>query len=99
MKMAFIVHNEYYTPRVMELLKEAGIDYYTRWEHAQGKGHGTEPHLGTGTFAGTNAVMMIAFRDDAVLDGLIHRITAANREITRADDRIRLFQLPLERIV
>jgi len=34
MKMAFIVHNEYFTPRVMHLLREAGIDYYTRWEHA-----------------------------------------------------------------
>jgi hypothetical protein len=99
MKMAFIVHNEYFTPRVMQLLKEAGIDYYTRWERAQGKGHGTEPHLGSGSFASTNAVMMIAFRDESVLEGLVRRVTEANQEITRADDRIRLFQLPLDRIV
>jgi len=95
----FVVHNEYYTPRVMELLKEAGIDYYTRWDHAQGKGHGTDPNLGTGKFAGTNAVMMIAFRDESLLEALIRRIDEANHEITRADDRIRLFQLPLDRIV
>ncbi|HEX9685648.1 MAG TPA: hypothetical protein VGA25_07340 [Burkholderiales bacterium] len=99
MKMAFIVHNEYFTPRVMHLLREAGIDYYTRWEHAQGKGPGTEPHLGSGGFASTNAVVMIAFRDESVLESLVRRISESNDEITRADDKIRLFQLPLDRIV
>jgi hypothetical protein len=99
MKMAFIVHNEYFTPRVMALLKDAGIDYYTRWDRATGKGHGTDPHFGSGTYASTNAVMMIAFREDAPLEDLVRRITEANQEITRADDKIRLFQLPLERVV
>jgi hypothetical protein len=99
MKMVFLVHNDYFTPRVMELLKEAGIDYYTRWDHTQGKGHGTDPNLGTGKFAGTNAVMMIAFQDEPVLEGLIREIIKANQEITRPNDRIRLFQLPLDRIV
>lgn len=99
MKMAFIVHNEYFTPRVMQLLREAGIDYYTRWERAQGKGHGTEPHLGSGGFGSTNAVVMIAFQDESVLESLVRRVTESNQEITRADDRIRLFQLPLDRIV
>jgi len=99
MKLAFIVHNDYFTPRVMKLLKDAGIDYYTRWDKATGKGKGTEAHSGAGSTASTNAVMMIAFRDEAALDALIKRITEANQEITRAADHIRLFQLPLERIV
>lgn len=99
MKIVFIVHNEYYTSRVMQLLSAAGIDYYTRWDEATGKGHGTDPHLGRGSFAATNSVMMIAFQDEAPLDSLIHSISAANAEIKRPDDRIRLFQLPLERIV
>lgn len=99
MKMAFIVHNEYYTPQVMGLLKEVGVDYYTRWDKAQGKGQGTEPHLGTGSFASTNSVMMIGFREDSPLEALVRVITAANQLIKRPDDRIRLFQLPLERIV
>lgn len=85
--------------RVMDLLQEAGVDYYTRWDHAQGKGHGTEPHLGTGGYASTNAVLMIAFRDTPALEGLIEKITAANKQIKRSDDKIRLFQLPLDRIV
>lgn len=99
MKIAFIVHNEHYTARVMQLLDSAGIDYYTRWDHATGKGHGTEPHLGRGSYSSTNSVMMIAFQDEAPLAALIQAITAANAEIKRAADRIRLFQLPLERMV
>ena len=99
MKMAFVVHNEWFAPQVMELLKSAGIDYYSRWHNVQGKGRGTEPHLGSGSFGSTNTVMMIAFEDEAPLQTLIERIVAANAAITRAADKIRLFQLPLERIV
>ena len=99
MKLAFIVHNEHYTGRVMELLGAAGIDYYTRWENTKGKGHGTEPHLGSGGFSAVNSVLMIAFPDEAPLTMLIDAITAANAEIQRSDDKIRLFQLPLERFV
>ena len=99
MKMAFVIHNEYFTPQVMQLLNAAGIDYYTRWENAKGKGRGTEPHLGTGSFGSTNSVLMIAFQEEAPLEALIKAITAANENIKRPDDRIRLFQLPLDRIV
>ncbi|HTD89907.1 MAG TPA: hypothetical protein VK663_04540 [Burkholderiales bacterium] len=99
MKMAFIVHNEYQTDKVMHLLKTADIDYYTRWEKATGKGHGTEPHLGVGSYSSTNAVLMIAFEDEALLAALIASIHAANAEIVRAADKIRLFQLPLDRMV
>ena len=99
MKMAIIVHNEYHKAQVMNLLKDAGIDYYTRWDGAQGKGHGTEPHLGTGTFASTNSVMMIGFKEDGPLEALVQAITAANQLIKRPDDRIRLFELPLQRII
>ena len=99
MKFVFIVHTEHNNARVLELLSAAGIDYYTRWDKATGKGHGTEPHLGRGSFASTNSVMMVAFQDEAPLEALVRAITAANSEIKRAADRIRLFQLPLERMV
>ena len=97
--MTFMVFNSYFTDRAMQVLADCGIDYYTRWDNAKGKGHGTEPHLGSGGFGSTNAVLMIAFRDESVLEGLVRRISAANAEITRADDRIRLFQVPLDLIV
>ena len=99
MKLAFVVHNQLLAPQVMELLASAGIDYYTRWHNVQGKGRGTEPHLGRGSYASTNTVMMIAFDEEAPLKTLIGGIAAANEAIKRASDKIRLFQLPLERIV
>ena len=99
MKLAFLVHNEFQSSRVMEILRAAGIDYYTRWEHVTGKGHGTDPHLGAGGFPTTNSVLMIAFPEDGPLETLICEITKANGDVKRSDDRIRLFQLPLERIV
>ncbi len=99
MKMAFLVHTEYSTAGVMKLLKELGIDYYTRWDQAYGKGAGTDPHLGSGAFGSTNTVLMIAFREQGALERLIEEIESLNARTKRRDDQIRLFQLPLERIV
>jgi hypothetical protein len=99
MKIAFIVHNEYMSERMMQLLAQSRIDYYTCWEQVKGKGRGTEPHIGTGRYGTMNAVLMIAFPDEAPLETLIDRIVAVNAEIQRPDDKIRLFQLPLERMV
>jgi nitrogen regulatory protein PII len=99
MKMAFVIHNEHYGKNVLELLRKTGIDYFTRWDKAVGKGQGTDPHMGTGSFPSTNSVLMIAFKDEAALAQLIDAIVAANAEIKRSDDKIRLFQLPLDRIV
>ncbi len=99
MKIAFLVCNDVVSPRVMKLLESASIDYYTRWEHAKGKGHGTDAHLDTRSFPGTNVVYMIAFEKEDSLDKLVQEINDANKEIPRPDDHIRLFQIPLERIV
>ncbi|HTR98817.1 MAG TPA: hypothetical protein VML00_03645 [Bacteroidota bacterium] len=99
MKMAFMVCNEVYTTRVMEILEQLGIDYYSRWEQVKGKGHGTEAHLGTRSYPGVNTMLMIAFTDQPALERLIDRITETNASIARPDDRVRLFQVPLERIV
>lgn len=99
MKLAFIVHNEHFTSRVLELLARCGIDYYTRWEKAMGKGHQTEPHPETGTYASLNGVFMIGFEDEAALQALVSEIMKANETIKRRADHIRLFQVPMDRIV
>jgi hypothetical protein len=98
-KLALIVCNSYFMDRVMKILKDNNIDYFTSWDKATGKGHGTEPHLGSGAYGSTNTVTMIAFEADAPLEALIRGIQAENQEIKRAADHIRLFQLPLDRIV
>lgn len=99
MKMVLVVCNSFFTDRVMEILKENGIDYFTTWGNAKGKGRGTEPHFGSGSHPSTTSVTMIAFEEDAPLEALVRGIGAANKEILRPADRIRLFQWPLERIV
>lgn len=97
--MTLVVCNSFFTDRLMEILKENGIDYFTSWGNAKGKGRGTKPHRGFGSHPSTISVTMIAFEDDAPLEALIRSIDEANREIQRSEDHFRLFQLPLERIV
>lgn len=97
--IAFVVYNELFHTRVMELLRRVGIDYYTRWGPVTGKGRGTEPHLGQGAYGSTNAVLMIAFHEHAPLQALIDAIEAVNAQTARPDDRMRLFQVPLLRLV
>ena len=97
--MAFLVCNSYFMDHVMKILNENGIDYFTSWDNAKGKGHGTEPHLGSRAYSSTNSVTMIAFEEDAPLEALIRAVEGANQDIRRAADHIRLFQLPLDRIV
>lgn len=99
MKIVFIVCNEVYSHRVMDLLAKNKIDYYTRWEEVAGKGHGTEPHLGTRSFPGLNTVLMIAIEDETILGCLTTNIREANSEIVRPGDRIRMFQVPLDSIL
>ena len=99
MKMALVVCNSFFKDQVMQILKEKGIDYFTSWDNATGKGRGTEPHLGSASYPSTNSVTMVAFQEDAPLEALIQGINEANREIQRPADRIRLFQWTLDRIV
>jgi len=42
---------------------------------------------------------MIAFSDEELLEKLIVKINELNSIVERDDDKIRLFQVPLERIV
>lgn len=99
MKIVFLICNEVFEDRVYEILNRVGIDYFTCWERVKGKGHGTEPHLGTRAYPGMNAVLMIALQDEALLAGLVEEIHTANAAIIRADDHIRMFQMPLERVI
>jgi hypothetical protein len=99
MKAAFIVYREVLDDRVTGILNEAGIDFYTEWEGVKGKGHETEAHLGTRAYPGYNNVRMIAFQNENQLEKLIFLLEETNKTIQNKDDYIRLFQIPLERIL
>jgi hypothetical protein len=99
MKLTFLVYHDILDDRVSKALDELNIDFYTRWEDVKGKGHQTDAHLGNRPYPGYNFVRMIAFVDEAVLSNLIEKITELNKIVERDDDKIRLFQVPLERVV
>lgn len=99
MKLAFVVYHDILDDRVARALKELKIDFYTEWEDVKGKGHLTDAHLGNRPFPGYNNVRMFAFTDEDLLEQLILKINELNSIVERDDDKIRLFQVPLERIV
>jgi nitrogen regulatory protein PII len=99
MKLTFLVYHDILDDRVSEALDELKIDYYTRWEDVKGKGHQTDAHLGNRPFPGYNFVRMIAFVDEEVLSNMIEKIKELNKIVERDDDKIRLFQVPLEKVV
>lgn len=99
MKIIFLVYHDILEDRVSFLMDELKIDYYTEWENVKGKGHTSDAHLGTRTYPGFNAVRMIAFQEDKSMDSFIVGIKKLNEEVKRDDDKIRLFQIPLERLI
>jgi len=99
MKLAFLIYHDILDDRVTEALKELEIDFYTQWEDVKGKGHKTDAHLGNRPFPGFNFVRMIAFPDESQIERLVIKLNELNTIVERDDDKIRLFQVPLERIV
>ena len=99
MKIAILIYHDILEDRIDKLLENLKIDYFTEWENVKGRGHLTDPHLGTRTFPGFNTVRMIAFQNEKILTELQSEIIELNKDAYREDDKIRLFQLPLEKIV
>ena len=99
MNLAFLVYHDILDDRVSKALKDLKIDFYTEWENVKGKGHNSDAHLGNRPFPGYNNVRMIAFPSDELLERLILKIKELNKIAEREDDKIRLFQVPLEKIV
>ena len=99
MKLTFIVYHDILDDRVSKALKELEIDYYTQWEDVKGRGHNSDAHLGNRPYPGYNFVRMIAFTEEDKLTKYIEKIIELNKIVERDDDKIRLFQVPLERIV
>ena len=99
MKIVFLVYHDILEDRLDAVLEELNIDYYTEWENVKGKGHDSDAHLGSRTYPGYNCVRMIAFDSEGILEKLTSGINNLNAEMIRNDDKIRLFQIPLEKIV
>jgi len=99
MKIAFIVYRDIHDDRISEILEKANIDNFVQWENVKAKYHNSPPHLGTRVFPGYEFIRMITFQDDNELDNLIDTLQEFNKTILLPDDQVRLFQIPLERMI
>lgn len=99
MKLAFVIYHDILDDRISAALNELNIDFYTKWEDVKGKGHNTDAHLGNRPYPGYNIVRMIAFAADDLIDLVTSKIKEMNQLIERDDDKIRMFLVPLEKIV
>jgi hypothetical protein len=59
MKAVLIVHNSAIDSEVTEALNETGIDRYTKFPNALGKGDSSPPHFNTPVWPGLNTVTMV----------------------------------------
>jgi len=99
MKLAFVIYHDILEDRVSKAFTELNIDFYTEWENVKGKGHNTDAHLGNRPYPGYNIVRMIAFAADDLIESLTYKIKELNEVIERDDDKIRVFLIPLEKII
>ncbi len=99
MKLAFLVYHDVLDDRIIKILEELEIDSYVKWDEVLGKSHNAPGHLGTRTFPGHDSVRLIPFQDEEKLEGLIEKIKNYNENVNIKNDEIRLYLLPLERIV
>jgi nitrogen regulatory protein PII len=64
MKAVLIVHNAALDVEVNELLRSAGIESYTKFPNALGRGHRSEPHLNSEVWPGVNCGTLVVVEDD-----------------------------------
>ncbi len=95
MKMVFIMYNIAINDEVMEILKDVGIEDYTRWERVTGCGKISGSHLGTNIWPPVNSVLAIAVEDDKK-DKLIEKIKEERKKLGK--EGLKAFVLPLEEI-
>ena len=95
MKLVIICYNVAIHEEALGILKEVGIQSYTKFEKVQGVGKLSGPHLGTHIWPAVNSVMIIALEDEKK-DKLIERIKELRRKLGK--EGVKAFVLPLEEI-
>jgi len=63
MKILLLVYNEAIEDKVMRVLKETGIEEYTKVPTVYGVGKSSGPHMGTHIWPSTNSMLIISCED------------------------------------
>jgi hypothetical protein len=96
MKMVLISYYVGIEDELMEVLSSLGIEAYTKWERALGRGRTSGPHLGTHIWPKTNALLSIAL-EDLQASQLVKKIQEL-KTTPLGKEGIKAFFWPLEEI-
>jgi hypothetical protein len=95
MKLAFLIFNSPLEPEVRDLLKNAQVAHYTRWENVKGVGE-TGPHFDDEVWPSVNIALMFSLENEKK-DFMAEGVRKIREEFP--DEGIRMLVLPLEEIV
>jgi len=95
MKLVLIAYNEALDREVEGLLRENGLDGFTKWTKVYGKGGSSGPHLGTHVWPKANNVVFVAAQDDAA--AAVMEAVRRLREVS-GHEGIKAFAVPLDDI-
>jgi len=97
MKMVLISYYVGIEEELMEVLSSLGIEGYTKWERALGRGRTSGPHFGTHIWPKTNALLSIALED--LKASLLMKRVQELKATPLGEEGIKAFLLPLEEVV
>lgn len=93
MKLLLIAYNEALDEKVENMLRENGLEGFTKWTRVYGKGRTSGPHLGTHVWPKANNVRLIAVEDDGVASNVIQAVRQLRA--TLGHEGIKAFAVPL----
>lgn len=91
--MVLIAYNEAVDEEVMEVLKTAEVEGFTKWTKALGTGKASGPHLATHVWPKANNVLAVATDDETA-----GRLLAGVKELRQslAGEGVKAFVMPID---
>lgn len=93
MKMVMISCNEAIDDEVTELLSSCGVDSFTKFRRALGKGKSSGSHLDSAIWPGANNVYLVVLEDKPA-KALLEKVKQARNSLGK--EGIKAFLLPVE---
>lgn len=79
--MVMIVYNQAIEEEVEEMLAQAGVGEYTKWQRVIGRGEVSPPRLDTQVWPGANGVLCAVIKDKKRLQQLVKGLKALEAEV------------------
>lgn len=91
-EMLLVVYNAWIEDEMLEALKQAGMNCYTKFTNLHGAGECSEPRLDTQIWPGTNSMLLVCV-EPAQKEALLQAVRRM-KEIHR-EEGVRAFILPV----